>query len=450
MDPWTARYKQSPIWESLTEIGSAIDLAVNRESLDLPTRENLERLRVVLTFVGKRLDATDGQLVLPGPLDGVSGHFRDILTTLRQFLQTGEPGLVDNLNAAADSGLSYLMQIPFAIGVEELAGQREAVERFRETMSLGVAKARIATESFETQALELRGKLDTMIESVEAERRLIAQLTSDYQGQFSTDQQKRNTEYLAEQQKRNSDYLAAEQSRETAFAQIRERYSETLIKLDSENQRETERISRAQAESLAELQREHVSRAESLLAGIDSQRVAVEKLVGVIGVKGVTYGYKRTADGARWAVWFWQALTVGALVALIVLANQIFGHFETKNADGAPIAFTLWEVVSRLAVTITVGVLAGYAGSQAARYQDVERRNRRLALELEAIGPYVAPLPVEKQEEFRLKIGDRSFGRGDLPTSGKGPTDALSLALQSRRLRKFLLEAFAIWKGGSR
>lgn len=42
-----------------------------------------------------------------------------------------------------------------------------------------------------------------------------------------------------------------------------------------------------------------------------------------------------------------------------------------------------------------------------------ERRNRKLALELEAIGPYLAPLPEERQLEFRLALGDRTFGRED-------------------------------------
>jgi hypothetical protein len=34
-------------------------------------------------------------------------------------------------------------------------------------------------------------------------------------------------------------------------------------------------------------------------------------------------------------------------------------------------------------------------------------------LELEAIGPYLAPLPTDEQNKFRIQIGDRSFGRED-------------------------------------
>ena len=79
----------------------------------------------------------------------------------------------------------------------------------------------------------------------------------------------------------------------------------------------------------------------------------------------------------------------------------------------------------RVFVSLSVAVLAAYAGSQADRNQKVERHNRRLALELEAIGPFIAPLPVDKQETFRLTIGDRSFGRGDasgLASDEKSPT----------------------------
>ena len=40
-----------------------------------------------------------------------------------------------------------------------------------------------------------------------------------------------------------------------------------------------------------------------------------------------------------------------------------------------------------------------------------------MALELEALGPYVASLPSEMQNQLRMSVGDRSFGipDGDCP-----------------------------------
>jgi hypothetical protein len=92
---------------------------------------------------------------------------------------------------------------------------------------------------------------------------------------------------------------------------------------------------------------------------------------------------------------------------------------------------------------LTVAVLAAYAASQADKYQKLERNNRRLALELEAIGPFIAPLPLEQRHEFLLKIGDRSFGQSDESQFGphtKSPATIVDVLLHSKELRSFITD----------
>jgi hypothetical protein len=72
-----------------------------------------------------------------------------------------------------------------------------------------------------------------------------------------------------------------------------------------------------------------------------------------------------------------------------------------------------------------------------------ERRNRKLALELEAIGPYLEPLPIEEQNKFRVDIGNRSFGQEHDPHEHrKSPVSILALAKskEGREMLEFLLE----------
>ena len=79
----------------------------------------------------------------------------------------------------------------------------------------------------------------------------------------------------------------------------------------------------------------------------------------------------------------------------------------------------------------------------------MERRTKKLALELEAIGPYLASLPQEKQGEFRLKIGDRSFGATeDLidRRSIKSPSSVLDLVLHDKKVRDILADLFRLSK----
>jgi hypothetical protein len=71
-----------------------------------------------------------------------------------------------------------------------------------------------------------------------------------------------------------------------------------------------------------------------------------------------------------------------------------------------------------------------------------------LALELEAIGPFLAPLEKEKQDEFRLKIGDRSFGQlfaEDSKSIGNSATFAGHLLTQDE-VKNFILNLAEIAK----
>jgi hypothetical protein len=85
---------------------------------------------------------------------------------------------------------------------------------------------------------------------------------------------------------------------------------------------------------------------------------------------------------------------------------------------------------TRIFLSITVGVFAAYAAKQAANNMDLERKSRKLALELEALGPFIAPLPTEMQDKFRAELGNRSFGIADddsKRTSERDPVTAADL-----------------------
>ena len=66
------------------------------------------------------------------------------------------------------------------------------------------------------------------------------------------------------------------------------------------------------------------------------------------------------------------------------------------------------------------------------------------APKLEAIGPYLAPLPADKQESFRLQIGERTFGRDEMTLgrrySEKSPATVLDVMMKSKELRDFVAQ----------
>jgi hypothetical protein len=193
-------------------------------------------------------------------------------------------------------------------------------------------------------------------------------------------------------------------------------------------------------EKLSALNDDYDKKAKGILEEVNKHRSDVEKLVGVIGSLGVTSGYQTTANRARISMWIWQAITVAAMGGLIYFAYHAFlpsvmGEFR-------------WEsFAARVFLTITVGVLAAYAGAQADRFFHIEKSNRKLALELAAIDPFIALLPLDEQYKFKLEIGRRSFAQDESPLvkGDKSPATTLDL-LTSDQMKQFLEMVSAVAK----
>ena len=173
--------------------------------------------------------------------------------------------------------------------------------------------------------------------------------------------------------------------------------------------------------------------ASEILEQVNIRRKEVEKLVGVIGNLGVTSGYQTTANHARLSMWVWQGIAVASMIGVILFARYAF--LPALQAD-----FKWGGFVTRVFITITVGVLAAYAVRQADRFFEAERYNRKLALELAAIDPFIALLPEEQQHKFKLEMGNRAFGQNQMPPDSrdKSPATAFDLLLRSEEGQQIL------------
>ena len=191
-------------------------------------------------------------------------------------------------------------------------------------------------------------------------------------------------------------------------------YTKKLADQDAESTKQREAL-------LLSLKERYEKEASGILSNVQQHRADVEKLVGVIGSIGVTSGYQKAANQSRTAMWIWQGATVGALGLVIYFAYHAFLPTMQGKFD--------WETfAARIFLTVTVGVLAAYAGSQADRFFYMEKSNRKLALELAAIDPYIALLPLDEQQKFKLEIGRRSFAQGDTLTAiERSPATTLDL-----------------------
>jgi hypothetical protein len=427
MSTWVERITNHAIWGTLSSLGPAIDQGLGRDGIEPTSIDTLERIRTVLAFTGKRLASTDPFLTPPGPLDQINGAMQVAQTEVQQFIADGNIGHLTTASQQADNLLVYLAGVMVPLTPDETGAVKDAAVAYRSTLEDQLNKAAATVAKINEQTDASKTKLSELVTETTTERQRLSAVVSDFQGQFSTAQEKRNQEYAD-----------AQTARQERFQAILADYTQKLTDQSAEFSRQKESVLLVCQGDLANLRQTHGNAAQAILDEMQKQKTDVEKLVGVIGNLGVTSGYVKTANYARRATWIWRGITVAALLGLAFFAYQALMSGTTLS----------WEnLAARVLLTLTVGVLAAYSARQADKYMEIERRNRKLALEFEAIGPYLAPLAKEKQDEFRLKIGDLSFGKEDhgFRRSDKSPATVIDL-IQSKELVEVLKQVAEITK----
>jgi hypothetical protein len=430
----------------MKSLGPIIDEAEQLDDVDSAAVEGLERLRSVLTFCGKRLGGTDPVTMSPAPLDAIAGSLESAKTEVEGFLKDRSAAHLVVANSVADAALVHLAQVPGVTTQQELIGLIQAVNSHREVLERQARSSSESHKKAESEIKELRTKLEAFSSQsqaaianlqtqLEVERQKISTQSSEQQKLFADAQETRSNTYnealrkvqenlsqtLTEHQRqfsdaqenRNREFTAAQTESQKRFGEMVADYTKRLADQDAEFTKQRDAFVADSEKRLGELHKGYLIEAQRTLTQVKARREEVEKLVGVIGNLGVTSGYQKTANSARNSMWIWQGVAVLALVAVIWFAYHAF--LPTMQGE-----FKWGGFATRVFLTITVGVLAAYAVSQADRFFHMEKQNRKLALELAAIDPFIALLPQDEQFKFKLEIGRRTFAQEESSSVKKG------------------------------
>ena len=452
MSVWDTRVTEHRVWNEMRNLGPIIDQASAVEFGNENANSALERIRTALTYIGKRLAAADPFLVVPATLEDIANGLGQARGDLQNAVNTKNFAYIGNANSNLDRALFAAAQAPNAMAPEELGGLVASVNQYRAQLDLQIKEADEARKRFINQATVFNQSVEELRNKIEAERQRLSQVTTDYQSQFSTAQEARAKEFIealrtAQQDvsKIISDYQgqfsSAQDTRSKEFRESLSEYEKRLSAQDAEFTKARIEFIKQNNDSVEVLRREYEGNATKVLTEIDEKRKYVEDLVGVIGNLGVTSGYLTTANESKRIMWGWQGTTVLSLVALAWMAFKTLGMLE--DAAGH---FSWPGFAGRVVFLASLGVLAAYSGVQADKLFTEEKRNRKMALELEAIGPYLAPLPVEEQNKFRLEIGRRSFGKElEAVLHRKSPTSIVD-AINSKQAQDALEILLALGK----
>lgn len=429
-------------------------------------------------------------------------HSDEILSTLAAI---STPQTPDDLRFLSDSAATYrkdleqhqneAITLQRTLKAEFDASQKKLTQL---TEAITAEQQKLSTLISEHQSLfsTAQDGRATEFNNAQSERSTaFSTAQNERQGQFSAVATENQSAFTAAQDSRANEYTEAENIRKTQSAALVADYTEKLAAQNVQFDKDREAASKQAQEFLLALKNSSQADALDILKALHEKKVEVENLVGVIGNLSVTSGYLRAANGARLSMYAWQLLTVVALVFLVFIGYSI--AFPTKpnasNIAAQVSAITappttpenvatneksstpektstqkrtyapspeltntiqansdsqFWQgLATRLFLAIALGVLAAYAARQGDKAQETERRNRKSALELEAVGPFIAPLPLPMREKFIMDLGERSFGvpDGELTkragTSPATPADLVRELFQSKEFQKLITDA---------
>lgn len=435
MSQWQEAIRNHPAWQGLQSLGPLLDQVASREGLDSTSLDLVERMRTANMFVGRRLASLDPALVYQPALDALGAQLQSSLSELQAFIADEQVGHLVNANNGISEVLSNVARLVSPPAPEELTAMFEAASAYRASMERALSESHAAVAGLRTDVEALAARLSELTNEVSSQRASATSLSTEFQSQFSTSQEGRAKEFTEQQAVRQKDYSEAQTARQVRFDELHASFSQKLNDQEAEFGRQRDAIQQSAKDRLSQLDEGFRDSAAAILKVIESHKNDVEKLVGVIGNLGVTSGYQKAADSALNATRFWQTLTVAGFGVVILFAYKAFlpaleGEFSWEKFAG------------RVVLTIAVGVFAAYAAAQADRYMESERRNRKLALELEAVGPYLAPLPEAQQQSFRLALGERTFGKDEqrFGDKGKSPATVIDVVMKSKEFRDFVTE----------
>ncbi|MCF3627695.1 hypothetical protein RJ527_06430 [Thalassospiraceae bacterium LMO-SO8] len=391
MSRWKDLLDSHAVHQTLGELEKAIegDLKGDTEV------ELTERRRLVKVIQAWRniLTKVDPELVHMQRLDNLNNHLaQHALTQAKEYANSGN---LSSLTAANDNLTTQLTELAILLAIgasqgpvsdvttkldEQVDAFAKRVAQKREDLEAQLAATSKAVAEKDQELVKgLAAKVQELKDleaNIETRRQETDQRLSEWQQQFSEAQDRRQTEY-----------------------------GEWSKKLAEESSAAVKSVVDGVDNQLKEKHHNYVQQVDGYLAKAKENHDAIRKLHELSAQDSVAGGYVSNAKKEGEAAGRWRLATVGFILGAV---GWLFHSYP-----GAGVAIH-WEAA--LGVLPMTGVLlfgAAYSAQQSTRHRAVEVQNRRFALEMAAIDPYVQSLDPEIQKELKKELSKRFFGHGE-------------------------------------
>jgi hypothetical protein len=420
MAQWLERYEKHPIHTQITTLDGLISTSeeIVKDVKDANTIESVERLRLVINALQVRFKYVDPLMIPVQVLSNLNQLIQIIINEVKAFNTNRNIAHLTNANNHIDQFLPILANVPSTMPVDS-SHVKDSIASLRRSASQFTRNVETEFDRLHKEFNSLTKQMETLASNITAQKTRLDTAITQFQQQFSQAEDRRREQFEQAKDKRREDY-------EKLVGEIKAEFNNDIRELRNTFQSLIDKTKEDRDRFNSDLKQ----RSTVLIQEIERQKEKAAELITIITNSGLIGGYQKVANQEQTTSRVWQGMAILSFIGLIAFA--VFAFLATL-----PEQFVWGRVGARAFVAVTFGIFAAYAARQADKHESIERKNRKMELELAAIDPYLSELPVDTRHKIKEELASRLFAQSERPeiitnskTSGS-VSDLLRMALET-------------------
>ncbi|OCC14777.1 hypothetical protein DBT_1837 [Dissulfuribacter thermophilus] len=437
--PSTQRYRAHPVHTTLNQWREKLpaERPDNFKDLDPDPKNAYVRLRWVLRDLKARLDKLNPMLAQTKVLNNINQHLSQLQNPWIQYLSnpTGQWQQLDN---HTEGLINLIRTLATSDGAQAL---EECLEELRTDMNAAIEEAQKAILDLQNTADGTEKKFQKTNEQLKG---LAAEITSQ---KARLDQMliQHNEAFTKAQQERATQFTNTEQERITKFGEAQEQRKSKFDAMVNEFEKTKKEVIKKHQAELASIESDGKKKSDELLTLINGQLDKAVEIVGTIVKTTMSGNYQIIANREYKNAWIMRGI---AILAFLGMGGMVIWAVSSMNLGPNGINWSTFAFRISLGTAFLIPGI--YCAKEASRHWNAEKHNRRIALELAALDPFLVKLDEAKQKEIIEKKADEYFGQGVSQDREDDLPALKNIYLRGDQLFKFVERIAKIVHGGGK
>lgn len=314
------------------------------------------------------------------------GQLSELSEELKEEMEQTSSEISKKENQATKSYLSI---------ERKLEKYHEQLNEFRDTSLKNTESLKKLNQDISSTERDLKVYIDSFHEMLEQEKTKNIKMINDLKRLYEKELNEQGANYVKK------------------FKALESQYEESLDNLTKQQKNFIEELEKNHQTQIDTLNNDIKAIVESNQHEASTGVEKINKLVGIAANTSITGSFKDNAQRERTGA-DWNRYGSIASMVVSILAFVFYEAVFDFNADQE-----LHHTIARFGLTFLLSLLAAYLARESSKHRQQQYNYQQIALEHEALSPYISDLPEEKQHELKIEMAKKLFpGTGNQSKTG--------------------------------